>query len=79
MARRRARRSTRHWESEHGHAVGSARYGVLSRPSPAEEPERPPDDPAWSDEQRLRAKYHWLREQRWRQRANDPAPSWEFV
>ena len=69
----------KHWESEHGHAVASARYGVLSRPSPAEEPERLPDDPAWTDEQRLRAEYHWRREHRWKERVNNPTPDWEFV
>jgi hypothetical protein len=26
------------WEGDHGHAVASARYGAMSRPSPSEEP-----------------------------------------
>jgi hypothetical protein len=32
------------WESAHGHAIASARYGALSRPSPAEEPPPPLED-----------------------------------
>jgi hypothetical protein len=28
------------WESQHGHAHASARYGAMSRPSPSKEPER---------------------------------------
>jgi len=30
------------WESQHGHAHASARYGAMSRPSPSKEP------PAWA-------------------------------
>jgi hypothetical protein len=32
------------WESAHGHAIASARYGSLSRPSPSEEPPPPLED-----------------------------------
>jgi hypothetical protein len=32
------------WESAHGHAVASARYGAMSRPSPSEEPPPPLED-----------------------------------
>jgi hypothetical protein len=32
------------WESAHGHAIASARYGALSRPSPSEEPPAPLED-----------------------------------
>jgi hypothetical protein len=32
------------WESAHGHAVASARYGGLSRPSPSEDPPPPLED-----------------------------------
>ena len=34
-----------HWESAHGHAVASARYGALSWPRPPEQPEERIDDP----------------------------------
>jgi hypothetical protein len=67
------------WEGEHGHAVASARYGAMSRPSPAEEPERPPDDPEWTDDQCARAQYAWEREKRWEQRISEPQQTWEFV
>lgn len=34
-----------HWESAHGHAVASARYGALSWPRPPERPDERIDDP----------------------------------
>lgn len=46
------------WESRYGHAVAAARYGVMSRPDPSEEPERPPDN------QRSGAYLKWLDGQR---------------
>lgn len=33
------------WESAHGHAIASARYGALTRPAPTPVLEREPDDP----------------------------------
>lgn len=33
------------WESRHGHAHAALRYGLMSRPRPSEEPEKPLDDP----------------------------------
>ncbi len=32
------------WESAHGHAVASARYGAMSRPSPSPRPVEEPED-----------------------------------
>ena len=46
------------WESRHGHAHAAARYALMSRPSPSEDPEWEPDDPRahflWSIEKRKR-------------------------
>lgn len=33
------------WESAHGHAHAALRYGLMTRPSPSKEPDRPLDDP----------------------------------
>jgi len=33
------------WESEHGHAHASVRYGAMSRPSPSPVPVELPEDP----------------------------------
>lgn len=35
----------RTWEGSYGHAHAALRYGVMSRPSPSEEPPQIPDDP----------------------------------
>jgi hypothetical protein len=67
------------WESDHGHGVASARYGAMSRPGPSEEPERPPDDPAWDDEQRAKVAHMWRLEQQFKKRMNEPQQNWEFV
>jgi hypothetical protein len=69
----------KHWESEHGHAVASLRYGAMSRRGPSEEPKRPPDNPEWDDAQRLRAQFIWnyLRERD--EDVVNPGLSWEFV
>src|SRR6266516_46281 len=50
----------KHWESEHGHAVASLRYGAMSSPSPsAEASDRPPNNSDWDDAQRARAEFFW--------------------
>jgi hypothetical protein len=69
----------KHWESEHGHAVASLRYGAMSRPGPSEQPELPPENPEWTDDQRMRAEHNWRREKRWRERQNQPQQDWSFV
>ena len=47
------------WESRHGHAHASARYGVMSRPAPSPEPVREQSPEEWVNEQQrlLLAKY----------------------
>ena len=70
----------KHRESEHGHAVASLRYGAMSRPSRSEAAaEKPPDNPAWDDAQRMRAEYIWKLERKREQDLANPGLSWEFV
>jgi hypothetical protein len=47
------------WESAHGHALAACRYGAMSRPQVPVEPERPPSNPEWSDDQTARAEWFW--------------------
>src|SRR5204863_9454933 len=52
------------WEGTYGHALAAARYGMISWPAATPEPERPPENSDWSEEQRLKAQYMWERERK---------------
>jgi hypothetical protein len=60
------------WESAHGHAVASARYGATTRPAASVEPELPPSNPEWSDDQTARAEFFWELNKRRENRSNEP-------
>jgi len=45
------------WESAHGHACASARYGAMSRPGPSPEPEPEPGDWREAEQRRLLSRH----------------------
>ncbi len=53
----------RRWESEHGHAVASARYGAMSRPTPSPKPTEEEESP----QAELLRKFEARQELRWSQ------------
>ena len=67
------------WEGAYGHAVAAARYGMVSWPSASTEPELPPDDPSWDDEQRSRARWFWEYEKKRDSRQSERASNYSFL
>jgi hypothetical protein len=65
------------WEGHYGHAVAAARYGMVSWPSASVEPERPPENKDWSDEERARAQWFWENERK--RDAARSSRSYDFV
>jgi len=67
------------WEGAYGHAVAAARYGMVSWPSASVEPETPPEDPNWSEEQRLRAQWMWEHERKRDGKNKERASNYSFL